>query len=880
MVKITTDVTNPFVGLRSFESEESELFFGREEQTKQLLSKLHDTNFVAVVGSSGAGKSSLVKAGLIPALKAGFLNSGDHWNIASFRPGDRPIFYLANAIIQTFGLELSTEKFEKFIIEEGVDGIVKTIAPHLSHDNSLLILVDQFEELFTHFKDKTDQKSLMHRFEFVNMLLEFLCKKRIYVIITMRSDYIGNCNAFYELPERLSKSQFLVPRLKNEQLISVIENPIKLFEASIQFGLTERMLNDLAEGDDQLPVLEHALSRLWQVKKENDFIKESDYEAIGRLQNALSNHANSIYDSLIREKPELALTISEVFKYLIDFDKTKKEGVRQPRKVQDIMTVCDASFQEIEMIYYAYQAEGASFLFSPSGMALNENSTIDISHESLMRKWDKFKQWHDEEENDKVSLIKLHEYTLEYQQDKREVLRGPELANYTDWHKYREFKDDRCKARILAWVKRYNIYDFTAIGNFIDKSRKKKTVRYVISWTVGLIIVGASFFSVYTELTAQAKSAEHKVNQLKSEAELNRLRNEFRKTDSLRLVDEAQSQALIIDALASNDKTKKLLISLGRDKSRLQGEIRELNAQIDTKDNIIRSLSDSTKSTGNLIQTLTNSNESLLSERRIQLAKMEKASKRSDSLISLYRTSLNEKIIGSTQLQERIDKLSSTNEILQYISQSFVNLGENDVRNKNVIKVLEGTEEEVQRSFVEFKRAYIQTRDAFWDNDIFIVRSPDLNSRYLIIDAFSGSPTIDSLNREISRLQSLSKKFSLPYINNKSVSPMLYRSTASTNRGPRLVRVDNTSKIIDDKTWEWTVFLTGDIDTINDIQCVTYTLHETFENRYPKVCDKGVSSVVYFPLTARGWGTFKIKIDVLFSDGSKSILYHDLKFEK
>src|SRR5215831_105658 len=142
--------SNPFVGLRPFESDESLLFFGRHEQTLELLQRLHEHHFVAVVGSSGSGKSSLIKAGLIPALKAGYLvDERDKWMIATMKPGQNPLYNLAEAILQQTGTIDQPLALINKIREEGADAIVEILQPLWEKEGTnIFLLVDQFEELF------------------------------------------------------------------------------------------------------------------------------------------------------------------------------------------------------------------------------------------------------------------------------------------------------------------------------------------------------------------------------------------------------------------------------------------------------------------------------------------------------------------------------------------------------------------------------------------------------------------------------------------------------------------------------------------------------------------------------------------------------------
>jgi hypothetical protein len=171
------DTTNPYVGLRPFEMDESILFFGRSDQTLELLQRLHQHHFVAVVGSSGCGKSSLLRAGLIPALKAGYLvQDSDHWLISIMKPGQSPLYNLAESILKQLDWESDAAAVLSLVTkinEDGADAILNFIAPlkEKQHVNFFL-LVDQFEELFRFVLDKKNVTDKDEAIDFVNIILE------------------------------------------------------------------------------------------------------------------------------------------------------------------------------------------------------------------------------------------------------------------------------------------------------------------------------------------------------------------------------------------------------------------------------------------------------------------------------------------------------------------------------------------------------------------------------------------------------------------------------------------------------------------------------------------------------------------------------------
>ena len=227
MLEESPDYFNPFPGLRSFEPEEDHLFFGRESRIDEILTRLRRSRFLSVVGTSGSGKSSLIRSGLIPSLYSGMMAAaGSTWRIGIFRPGDDPIGNLAGALNdpQVIGPGDEASETSKALIEATLRrsrmGLVEAIrqARIPAHEN-ILIIVDQFEELFRFKNSRQLRESHDDAIAFVKLLLSAVEQQErpIYVVITMRSDFIGNCTEFDGLTEAINDGQYLVPRMDREE---------------------------------------------------------------------------------------------------------------------------------------------------------------------------------------------------------------------------------------------------------------------------------------------------------------------------------------------------------------------------------------------------------------------------------------------------------------------------------------------------------------------------------------------------------------------------------------------------------------------------------------------------------------------------------------
>ena len=319
----------PYPGLRPFHSDEADIFFGREEQTDELLLKLSQTRFLGVVGPSGCGKSSLVLAGMISALESGFMvTAGSRWKIAQMRPGSHPLRRLAEALMdeETLGDQRIGEHALPFLeatVQRGPRGLIDALAETpLEPGTNLLLLVDQFEELFRFRNDKNCNE----QDAFIALLLETVAQSglSVYLVITMRSDYLGDCALFPGLPEALNQSQYLTPRLSREQREAAIIGPAQVFGGDVDAALLNQLLNETGNDPNQLPVLQHLLMRMWSSTKSSKPVKPgnpffagipeenlghvlglSDYEQVGGIAGALSGHADQAYGNLNDEQKEL-----------------------------------------------------------------------------------------------------------------------------------------------------------------------------------------------------------------------------------------------------------------------------------------------------------------------------------------------------------------------------------------------------------------------------------------------------------------------------------------------------------------------------------------------------------------------------------------------
>jgi energy-coupling factor transporter ATP-binding protein EcfA2 len=470
---------NPYPGLRAFRREEADLFFGRDEQIEQLLDKFADLRFISVVGLSGCGKSSLVLAGVIPSLENGLLvNASAKWQVAEMRPGNQPIQNLAEALLRhsAFGLDPASTPEERvqralpFLtaqLRRSPASLVEVFheTPLPAYTNVLLV-VDQFEELFRYNREGGQDESEA----FVKLLLSSVRQDEvpIYVITTMRSEFIGECALFYDLPEIMNQGQFLTPRLTRDQQREVIVEPAKLFHGAIEAQLVNTLLNEMSNDPDQLPLLQHCLMRMWltaQARSQPPTVTPADYEAVGNLRDALSNHADKAFKGKELRDPEKQRVAEVLFRRLSEY-RPEQRHIRHPAPLREVAEVADVSVEAVKEVVEAFRRHpDRCFLTPPAGKELKPDTILDVSHESLIRQWKTMADWVEQEEKSAATYRRLEETAFLWQKGKAGLWDTPDLDSALQWQQREK--------PTPAWATRYGEHFDLAI-QFLQASRREK----------------------------------------------------------------------------------------------------------------------------------------------------------------------------------------------------------------------------------------------------------------------------------------------------------------------------------------------------------------------------------------------------------------------
>ena len=462
---------NPFPGLRPFQQDEDYLYFGRERQIDELLRRLRLHHFLAVVGTSGSGKSSLVRAGLLPSLVSGYMiGAGSSWRLAILQPGDDPISNLATALAEA-GIYRGADELDeigKMVLETTLrsssTGLVDCVRQAaIPASENILVVVDQFEELFRFQRQEASARD--EAVAFVKLLLQGAqAAGQLFVVLTMRSDFLGDCMQFPGLPEAINEGQYLVPQMTREELRLAITAPAKVRGSEFSGRLVSKLLNDSGGDQDQLPVLQHALMRVWghwEVHREGDEVIDLEhYEAAGGIEESLSRHAEKAFSQLTTERDR---QIAErLFEALTDVSQDGR-AVRRPVRVRELCKIAIASLEDVTRVVDCFRLPGRSFLMPPIAVPLTKDSLIDLSHESLMRNWQRMIDWTRDEAESAKLYRRLAAAARLFERGEAALWRPPELDIALRWQ--------RESQPTAAWARRYDP-DFEQAMRFLARSRE------------------------------------------------------------------------------------------------------------------------------------------------------------------------------------------------------------------------------------------------------------------------------------------------------------------------------------------------------------------------------------------------------------------------
>jgi hypothetical protein len=412
----------PYRGLRPFREEDAPFFFGREAFTTRLAEAAEQHTLVAVVGASGSGKSSVVRAGLVPHLRCG--DSGHVWDIATLVPGERPLHALAAALLPLLEPEMTETdrlvevgKLASYLAEGHValrDVVARTLDKQPGTDR-LLLVVDQWEELYTLSREEQTRR------RFLDEVLEATAAGSLSVVLTLRGDFFGHALGYRPLTDRLQNAVVNLGPMTREELERAVEAPVHKVGLTFEPRLVERILDNVGEEPGNLPLLEFALTELWEERHGGQLLHAA-YEAMGAVQGAIARRAEEVFARLTPLEQEAA---QRVFLQL----------VRPGEQTED--TRRRATFAEVgEAVRpVVQQLADARLVVTGHDQAANEE-TIEVAHEALIRTWSRLRGWLDADREFLLWRQRLRTDLADWERTGRDegtLLRGAPLVEAQRW---------------------------------------------------------------------------------------------------------------------------------------------------------------------------------------------------------------------------------------------------------------------------------------------------------------------------------------------------------------------------------------------------------------------------------------------------------------
>lgn len=487
----------PYRGLRFFREEDAPFFFGRESFIARLAAMLQKHRFVAVVGASGSGKSSVVRAGLVPHLRKG---DKDVWEIATMIPGDRPLHALAAVLVPLL---------EPAIV--GVDrlGKVGELAKHLAAGNiklrdgvsqalekqpgtdRLLLIVDQWEELYTLTRDDE------HRQLFLDELLDATSSGALSIILTLRGDFFDRLLEYRPLADRLEDAVVNVSPMTVEEIREVIQRPAEKVGLNFEPGLIERILDKVENRPGYLPLLEFVLTELWKERRQGSLTHVA-YEKIGQVEGAIASWAESVFNSLSATEQGLARRIFlQLVQPAIEERKLQGGEIEYTRR-RTTFSEIDAESQNV-----ARKLADAHLLVTGRDNASGEE-TIDLVHEAIIRAWTRLRGWLEEEQDFLIWRARLRAFMVLWTEDsveKTTLLKGPFLKEASDHLRSRP-------SDLTSSEQKY-------IGISVEEQKKALRWNYI---KIGSIVLGALLVVGILFFQYQSSSNTNNTNEQKAQA--------------------------------------------------------------------------------------------------------------------------------------------------------------------------------------------------------------------------------------------------------------------------------------------------------------------------------------------------------------------------
>ena len=516
------DIENPYKGLRSFSEADADDFFGRETLIQQLLSRLSEggdlSRFLAVIGPSGSGKSSVVKAGLIPALRRGGLLGSENWFYVDLLPGRNPIEELEAALLRVAVNPPSSLLSQ---LKEN-RGLIRSVNRILPNDPSveLVLVIDQFEELFTLLESEEERALFLSNI--VTAILDE--RSRVRVIVTLRADFMDRPLRYVDFGELIQRRNELVLPLTPDELEQAILGPAKRVGLKVESGLVSAILRDLGHQPGTLPMLQYALTELFDQRVGNVLTRQG-YQNIDGVLGALGRRAEEVFNGLHEDDQSIA---RQIFLRLI----TLGEGVEDTRRrvllmeLEQLQGKGEAPNSPILKILEAF---GKSRLLTFDNDPLTRGPTVEVAHEALLHEWSRLGEWLDESRADVRLQRQLANAAQDWRNAAREesfLLTGVHLEQFDGWSQRTEVAFTQHEREYLnASLELAKREEGARAEQQAREATLKQRVQRVLQVLVGVLLVaaivsgGLAFWANGQRQNAQIQAAILLGSQAESEAQ-------------------------------------------------------------------------------------------------------------------------------------------------------------------------------------------------------------------------------------------------------------------------------------------------------------------------------------------------------------------------
>ena len=421
--EVAEQLASPYRGLFAFREEDADYFFGREEFTDRLLQAVEQQPIVAVIGPSGSGKSSVLHAGLLAQLR-----QEDNWTVANFRPGSQPIHALAAALMPLLEPQMTetermveTRKLAQALDQSDLplNDVVDRIRQK-SPARRLLLLTDHFEELYTM------GTAMAERRHFMDALLDVVNDQQLRpepsftLALALRADFLDQVLGYRPFADALQDGSLILGPMSHNELAEAIEKPAEKLGVAFEAGLVNRILADVGDEPGNLPLLEFALTILWERQSDRQLTHE-DYDAIGGVDGALTGYADEVYEGLEQADQEKA---RHIFTQLV-------HPGQQTNDTRRLSHQAELGEENWALVHRLADARLVVIGRDPNGQ-----ETVELVHETLIRSWNRLQTWLSKDRSFRIWQERLRAALHQWEasdEDDGALLRGVPLSEAEEW---------------------------------------------------------------------------------------------------------------------------------------------------------------------------------------------------------------------------------------------------------------------------------------------------------------------------------------------------------------------------------------------------------------------------------------------------------------